>query len=427
MKYYRFPENKWIKLCFPVLLLVLQIVARSTMYSSTILGFVPAQITMIGLVLLIGILFLAVNRKWLRQIFSDRRMLLLLGASVALLVPMLIKQDWQMMYFTVLLCWLFPIFLTYFTDTRELGRWYVLIMTALSVISLIGLFVLKPMVLAGILPENRFDSPGGWHMFNFGLTFVCDKNNNMDDALRAFGIFREPGLYQIFLFVAIQLNNYWVNWKKSWQMWAVDAVLFASLLTTFATGGVFALGLYIVFLFFDKGLYRDRRLQILAVAAMVTGIGLLVYALAQGGTWAYELIGMVEKIFNKSESYTDRVASIVMDAGYFFSNPIVGANMAEVMYAVPNNTATSPIIFAVFGIVTGCIHVLGWVALAWKRERHWVMNLFLMLILFVPFNTQNVMPDMFFWLFPMMALSEWCLMHMDHISLKKKARGQDAQ
>ena len=40
MKYYRFPENKLVTLCFPVILLALQIVARSTMYSSTIIGFI---------------------------------------------------------------------------------------------------------------------------------------------------------------------------------------------------------------------------------------------------------------------------------------------------------------------------------------------------------------------------------------------------
>ena len=420
MKYYPFPDNKFVKICFPLLLLALQMVSRSTMYTSTFLGFGLSQVIMIGLVLVIGAAFLAVNRKSLKEVFSDRRMLLFVAAAAIVLVPMLVKQDWQLMYFTILLGWFFAVFLTYFTTVQELGRWYVLIMTMLSVISLLGLFVLKPLVLAGILPEIRFDSPGGWHMFNFGLTFVCDKNIHMDDALRAFGIFREPGLFQIFLFVAIQLNNYWVEWKKPWQMWAVDAVLFASMLTTFATGGVLALGLYIVFLFFDKGLYRDRRLQLLAVAAVAVGVGLLAYAMAQGGTWAYELYGMVEKVFKQTYSYTARLESIVADASYFFANPIFGADMSDVVYSVPNNTTTSPILFAVFGIVGGCVHVLSWAALAWKKERNILMNLILMVILFVPFNTQNVMMDMFFWMFPMMALAQWCLPRMDAIKMKKK-------
>ena len=406
MKYYRFPENKFVKLCFPLFLLILQMVSRSTMYTSNFLGFMPAQAIMIGLVLVIGAAFLIVNRKNLKQILLDRRMLAFALCVAILLIPMLVKRDWQAMYLFILLCWFVAVFFTYFTTTQELGRWYVLIMAALSIYSMVGLFVLKPLTLAGILPGFRFDSPGGWHMFNYGLTFVCDKNNHMDDALRAFGIFREPGLFQIFLFVAIQLNNYTVQWKKQWQMWLVDAILFLSLLTTFATGGVLALGLYMVFLFFDKGLYKVKKLRILAVIAVILGIALLAFALMQGGTWAYELIGMVEKVVNQTYSFTARTESIAADAKLFLQNPVFGAGLAEVMYAVPNNTASSPIFFAAFGILGGCVHVLSWVALAWKKERKLWMNLILLVILFIPFNTQNVIHDMFFWLFPMMALTE---------------------
>lgn len=418
MTYYRFPDNKIVKLCCPLFLLALQMVARSTMYTSTFLGFNRSQGIMIGLVLVIGIAFLIVNRKNLKQIFLDRRMIAFACAAAVILVPMLIKQDWQLMYFTILLSWFFAVFLTYFTTVQELGRCYVLIMTVLSVWSLVGLFALKPLVLAGVLPEMRFDSPGGWHMFNFGLTFVCDKNIHMDDALRAFGIFREPGLYQIFLFVAIQLNNYTVQWKKQWQMWLIDGILFASLLTTFATGGVFALGLYMVFLFFDKGLYRNKHLRILAVVAVILCVALVAVALAQGGTWAYELVGMVEKIFNKTTSYTARVESVLVNAEIFLQNPVFGADIADVMYSVAINTATSPILFAAFGIIVGFVHVASWVALAWKKERSVLMNLFLLVILFIPFNTQNVIADMFFWLFPVMALTEKSLIHLDQ--LKKK-------
>ena len=419
MTYYRFPDNKLVKLCFPLALLILQMVARSTMYTSTFLGFTLSQAVMIGTIVLIGFTFLAVNRKNLKAVLTDRRMLLFGMAAMVILLPMLVKGDWQLMYFTILLSWFFAIFLTYFTTVEELGKYYVLILTALSALSLVGLFVLKPMVHMGWIPGNPFDSPGGWHMFNFGLTFVCDKNLHMVNALRNFGIFREPGLFQTFLFVAIQLNNYTVNWDKPWKMWAVDAVLFMTLLTTFATGGVLALGIYIVFLFFDKGLYRVRRMQILAAAVVAAGILLLVYALRKGGSWAYELIGMVEKFVYRSYSFDARIESVVADAELFVSHPILGADMNEVVYAVPNNTATSAILFAVFGIVGGCVHVLSWAALAWRKERHWMMNVILMVILFIPFNTQNVMHDMFFWLFPAMALAQWCLTRLNMMKMKK--------
>ena len=421
MNYYRFPEKKPVKVGMFLYLFLLQILARSTMYTSAFVGARPAQVAVVGLAGIAAVIFLLHNRKNLKSILTDRRMIALAVAAVLILGPMLIKQDWQLMYFTILLCIFFAVFVTYFTTVEELGKYYVLIMAFLSVASLVGLFVLKPLVHAGVLSGNNFDSPGGWHMFHFGLTFVCDKNEMMHDTMRAFGIFREPGLFQVFLFIAIHLNNDCVRWDKQWHMWVLDGILFLSMLTSFATGGVLALGLYIVFLFFDKGLYRNRRMQILAVAAVIIGIVLIVYAVGQGGTWAYELVGMVEKIFDKNDSYTDRVDAIVSDAKYFFASPVFGSDMAEVLYAVPNNTATSPILFAVFGIVGGCAHVLSWVAFVWKKERHWIGNLILLVILFVPFNTQNVMPDMFFWLFPVMALTQRCLTAIPEHDTYRKA------
>ena len=406
MTYYRFPDTKLFKIGFFLYLYALQVVARSTMYTSTFLGFYKSQVIMILLVGLGGLAFLAVNRKNLKQIFTDPRMAVVLLSALVILVPMVVKQDWQLMYFTILLQILFAVFLSYFLSLQEAARYYVMLTVMLSVITLVAQLILKPVAEMGYLPAIPFKSHGGWYMYNFGLTFACNLNECSEPTLRIFGIFREPGLYQIFLFVAIQLNNYVVQWKENWKMWAVNGVLFVTLLMTFATGGVLALGLYIVFLFFDKGLYRDKRLRLLAIAAVVLGTAAVAVAIAKNGTWATELVWMIRKIFEKSDSYTSRVDSILMDAQIFLQHPLVGARMQDVMYSVPNNTATSPILFASFGIVGGVLHVLSWAALAWKKDRHWMMNLILLVILFVPFNTQNVMHDMFFWMFPVMALTE---------------------
>lgn len=420
MTYYRFSDTKLFKIGFFLYLYLLQIVARSTMYTSIFLGFQKSQIIMLMLIGLGGLVFLGANRKNLKQILTDRRLVVVLLAVAVVLAPMLIKQDWQLMYFTILLQILFAVFLSYFLTVQETAGYYVVMMFALSVLTLLGQFVLKPMVNMGLLPAFAFDSPGGWHMYNFGVTFAVNQNTEMVDALRAFGIYREPGLLQIFTFIAILLNNHRVKWQDTWKMWMINAVLFLTLLITFATGGVVALALYIVFLFFDKGLYRDKRLRILAVVCVVLGIVAIGVAIAMGGTWAMELVWMIQKVFEKSDSYTSRVGSVLMDAQIFLQNPLFGANLSDVMYSVPNNTATSPILFAVFGIAGGCFHVLTWVALLWKKERHWIANIILLVIAFMPFNTQNVIHDMFFWMFPVMALVEQGIPEVQMWIQKKK-------
>lgn len=421
MKYYRFPDTRLWKAALFLFLLAMQMLSRTSMVSAVFLGFHKAQFLAIGLIGVAGVAFLWVNRRDLRSVFTDSRMLAVIGIVVLMVLGMLVKQDFQMLYFSILLYILFAAFLTFFLTIQEAAAVYVMLHTFLGVCTLVGMFVFKPLVQAGILPGFEFLSPGGWYMYNFGLTYTTYMNNELDAALRAFGIFREPGLYQIFLFIAIQLNNYTVQWKKKWHMWAVDAVLFATLLTTFATGGVFALGLYIVFLFFDKKLYKNKWLCLLAAAAVVGAVALVLTALAQGGTWAYELVGMVEKVINKTNSYTDRVDSVIYNARTFFAHPIFGDRISDVIYTVDNNTATSAILFAAFGIVGGCLHVLSWVALAWRKERSVIMNLILLVILFIPFNTQNVLHDMFFWTFPVMALVEKGIPLLQTIKSKRTA------
>ena len=113
MTYYRFPDTKLFKIGFFLYLYALQVVARSTMYTSTFLGFEKAQLIMLLLIGLGGLAFLLVNRKNLKQILTDRRMAAVAVFSAVILLPMLIKQDWQLMYFTILLQILFAVFLSY--------------------------------------------------------------------------------------------------------------------------------------------------------------------------------------------------------------------------------------------------------------------------------------------------------------------------
>jgi len=202
-------------------------------------------------------------------------------------------------------------------------------------------------------------------------------------------------------------------------MWAVNLVLFVALLITFATGGVVALGMYIVFLFFDKNLYKDKRICVLAIVLVVIGVIVVAVAIAQGGTWAMELVWVFRKITEGTDSYTDRVQSITANAQTFLRHPILGDDIESALHVVENNTATSPILFAAFGIFMGAVHVFSWVALAWRKDRNVFMNLILLVILFIPFNTQNVIYDIFFWLFPVMALVEKMISWREEKSAKK--------
>ena len=264
MKRYAMMETKWGKALFGVFLFAMLLLARDTMITTCLLGFTKSQLLMLGLICAYGLVFLFCNRHAWKQLAADKRMLLVLLSAMVVLLPMLVKRDWQMMYFSILICLLLPVFLSYFVSFRETARYYVLSIAFLSAYSLLGMYVLKWLANDGVIPATIFYNSQGAGLYNFGLACVVPDPY----WYRNFGIFREPGVYQFFLILGIYLNHYAVQWEKQSRMWLISGVLAVTMFTTFAIGGFIELGLFALFLYFDKGYYRSKAGKLLAAAAV---------------------------------------------------------------------------------------------------------------------------------------------------------------
>lgn len=408
MKQYSLLETKAGKLTFGIFLFAMLLLARDTLITSCVLGFTKSQFLMLGLIALFGLGFLIRNRAEILNILKDRRMLLVAASAVILLVPMVLKRDWQMMYFSVLICLFFAVFLSYFTNCRETAVWYLISLTVLCVHSLITMYLLKPMAVAGSIHVPVFQNSAGAEFFDFGLSFV------VTDPFwrRNFGVFREPGVYQFFILLGLYLNNYEADWKHAWILWTVNIILAVTMLSTFAVGGFIEMGLLAMFVYFDKKWYRTRSgkwLGLGAVAAAAAAIAGLVWIFrgqSFGDTIFYEIYDMFLRLTTKSNSLVDRLSAIFDNLALFLRSPLVGDSVANVLHGTAHNTSSTLILFAMFGAAGGLLNVAAWIALAWKRERCLLGNLVLLLILFMSFNTQNLVADIFFWLFPYMALTE---------------------
>ena len=382
--------------------------SRDTLFSSCLLGFAKSQILMFGLIVLLGGVFLWVNRRSFGEILKDRR-IFLLGASVLVLVlPMAVKRDWQLMYFSILLCVLTAVFLTYFTNVREVSKYYVLILVALGIYSIVVTYCLKKPAREGLINPAVFYNANDWEFFNFGLAYV----NTAKYWHRNFGIFREPGVYQFFVLLAVYLNNYCVDWNRQWKLWACNVALAFTMLSTFALGGFAELGLLIVFLYFDKKWYREswgKAAGIGSVALLVGAVGYFFYRMHQpffNKSILFEFYDMFIRLTTDSDSMLDRQDAVTTNLQFFVKNPLVGDRIAEVLHGTNHNTSSTMLLFAILGIAGGTLNVAAWIALLWKRERNMAGNLILLVILFLSFNTQNLVANVFFWLFPMMALVE---------------------
>ena len=115
---------------------------------------------------------------------------------------------------------------------------------------------------------------------------------------------------------------------------------------------------------------------------------------------------MVSKLFTLTDSTSARLDTVVHGVTTFLKSPLLGSNIATVLHGVVDNTSSTLILLGFFGIMGGLFHVTTWVALVWKKEHKLWVNLMLLMTLFMSFNTQNLTWDVFFWLFPVMALVE---------------------
>ena len=408
MKQYPLLNHKAAKFGFGLFLLAMLFLSRDTLFSSCLLGFAKSQFLMFGLIVLLGCIFLWVNRRSFGEILKDRR-IFVLGASVLVLVlPMAVKRDWQLMYFSILLCILTAVFLTYFTNVRDVSKYYVLILVALGIYSIVVTYCLKKPAREGLINPAVFYNSNDWEFFNFGLAYV----NTAKYWHRNFGIFREPGVYQFFVLLAVYLNNYCVDWNRQWKLWVCNVALAFTMLSTFALGGFAELGLLIVFLYFDKKWYREswgKAAGIGAVILLIGAVGYFFYRMHQpyfNKSILFEFYDMFIRLTTDSDSMLDRQDAVATNLQFFVRNPLVGDRIAEVLYGTNHNTSSTMLLFAILGIAGGTLNVAAWIALLWKRERNIVGNLILLVILFLSFNTQNLVANVFFWLFPMMALVE---------------------
>lgn len=408
MKQYPFLTTKWGKSVFALFLTAMLLLARDTLITSCLVGFTKSQFAMLGIICLMGLAFLLKNRKRWKEILLDPRVGIMVVCTLIPLLLMVSKRDWQLMYFSILLCLLFAVFLTCFTDWRRVAKYYVCILAGLSLYSLVAMYLFKPLALNGTIHPQTFVNSEGMEFYHFGLAYVVP----WEFWYRNFGIFREPGVYQFFLILGLYLNHYGANWEKPWQRWLISGILAVTMVSTFAIGGFVEIGAFGVFLYFDRNWYKTKPGKLLGLGAVVALVTVIIHIIVRINTpyfeltIYYEFYDMFRRLTTDSDSLVDRFSAIFTSAELFLQHPLLGSTISQVLHGTAHNTSSTLILFATLGVAGGAVHVASWIALLWRKERCILGNLMLLGILLLSFNTQNLVADVFFWLFPMMALTE---------------------
>ena len=144
----------------------------------------------------------------------------------------------------------------------------------------------------------------------------------------------------------------------------------------------------------------------IAMIAFFIHVVIMVRKPGSEATVYYVFTDLYLRLFTNSDSLVDRLAAIFTNLKIFLDAPLFGDTIANVLHGTNHNTSSTLILYAVLGILGGSLNVAAWIALAWEKRRKLFGNLVLLVILFMSFNTQNLVADVFFWLFPFMTLVE---------------------
>ncbi len=399
MKVYAFPDKKIWKVLIAALLLALLLLSRDVLYILMV-GVTESMFLTAGVIAILGIAFLAVNWRSWKELLRDRRILFALVSGLVMIVPMVIKRDWQLMYLSVLMYILGCVLISFFASLEDVAKFYVISMVALGLYSVLANYILRLPVDAGLMNLPVVVNGKGRDFYVMGASFVSIR----ELTIRNFGLFREPGVYQFFILLALYLTFYHVSWKKECHMWISCVVLSVTMLSTLATGGVAELGMLALVVYFDKKYYKNKFLLWLAIFAAGFGAAAVVYSILTQSLLYGFLVETFGKLFLNAVSLTERIGSIKMNLQLFLSSPLVGVDLRDVLHGIENNTSSSTILFAMLGIFGGVYHLAGWVALVWKEKRRWLSQTLNLIILLLSCNTCNIMWNIWFWMFPTMAL-----------------------
>ena len=136
--------------------------------------------------------------------------------------------------------------------------------------------------------------------------------------------------------------------------------------------------------------------RVVLVSLLFGSVGAMLYSLA-GAVLSLAVMALLRRIDRFSTVGISVAGGVAHNAGQILMAMLILQTKQLLVY-LP--------VLAVSGIAGGVLHLISWIALLWKKERNVLGNLVLLLIFLMSFNTQNLVADVFFWLFPVMALTE---------------------
>ncbi len=388
-------NKKQIRTAYMYLYIFLMLLlCRDSLVSTTILGFPKS----LFLTLIISIPnFIIFIKKIKAEGLKSYRVYIFIILVLNIILTMIIKSDYQLYNFSLLVFIFIGFVVSYVYEYKEFIKAFINIMIFISMYSLITTYLFKPLIIhTGINFPTIINSVNNV-FYNFIFSFAL----TAESYIRNFGFFREPGVYQVFIILALIFLTFVKNIKiKSRKKIIYTLIFTVTILSTFSTTGIILLALF--FTTYIVKLIRDGKMnrKVFIIITTITIICILILTLLYNiiPSFRETLRFSIEKIFTPNESLSARQESIIVPLKLYLNSPIFGQKYIDVVEAIYHNTNTTINMFAIYGLLTGVIHIMLIYLLIKKMKQPKSVSALIFIIFIVAINTQFLIGNSVLWI-----------------------------
>ena len=247
-----------------------------------------------------------------KRVHAIALMVTFLMCLMVLCTHFAVEQELNLKYFFECLVILQAYLICTVIPVQDFKRAFVNVMALLALVSVLG-FGLRYVYpgIVKVLPviTNTSDYKYG------SLLLTTIPHDMLYVTFRNYGIFREPGVYQFFLNLALIFLLEKPDVAKSWQFYA----LLLAMVFTFSTAGyILCIAIILVYFFLDR-----LEIKLETVVPVALGVVAVLFLFSRGIIKADSNI--FTKLLSKNASTNSRFGSIAVDFHIALMNPVFGS------------------------------------------------------------------------------------------------------
>lgn len=321
--------------------------------------------------------------------------------SILILLSIFINSDFNIINFAIIGIMLVPIFVFITIKPQAFVNAYIRVMTWLALFSIVITYIIPHFVpqLMSLAPI-RLNS-GGFMVrdYIFGFHYVGLVSRNT-------GIFREMGVYTIFLNFALIFLLFLPN--NTQKKYITFFILAMTGLSTLSTPGLVAMGIIIGA--FGISHFNIGILDLLKASVLIALVAFLVFTKIP---YATSYIGdSLNKLSQKSDSYTGRMDALSTNLNVWAESPIFGngytkATSQGVEYSkekIFHNTSTTTSFMACYGIFYMLIITLPIGLFVWAIRCNMLSKISILLAILILINAQYLVLDSLYFILTQLML-----------------------